>query len=95
MMLINELLNKDPYIFPEEAPMIKLDSKFDVCMSKNVKDTEHTRHISRRMNFVRNDSKCQMLNIDWCKGGMQQSDIANNNVGEHDLTPRMKYIMKT
>ena len=26
-MLINELLNKDPYIFPEEAPMIISDIK--------------------------------------------------------------------
>ena len=28
-----------------------------------------------------------------CEGGMQLADIATNNVGEHDLNPRMKYIM--
>ena len=27
-MLIHELLNKDPYIVPEEAPLIVLDRKF-------------------------------------------------------------------
>ena len=34
-----------------------------------------------------------MHKIDWCEGGMQLTDIATKNVGEHDLTPRMKYIM--
>ena len=32
-------------------------------------------------------------NIDWCEGDLQLSDIATNNVVEHDLTSRMKYIM--
>ena len=59
-MLINELLNKDPDIVPEESPLIVLDSKSAMCMAKNVKDTKHTRHISRRMYFVRNgeNSRC-------------------------------------
>ena len=34
-----------------------------------------------------------MHKIDWCEGGLQLAYIAANNVGEHDLTPRMKYIM--
>ena len=34
-----------------------------------------------------------MNNIDWCEGGLQLVDIATKNVGEHDLTPRMKYMM--
>ena len=41
-MLIHEQLNKDPDIFPEEAPLIVLDSKSDMCMAKNGKDTKHT-----------------------------------------------------
>ena len=48
-MLIRELLNKDPDIVPEEYPLIVLDSKSDMCMAKNGKDTKHTRNISRRM----------------------------------------------
>ena len=57
MMLIHELINKDPDIVPEEAPFIVLDSKYDMCIANNGKDTKHTRHIARRMDFVRNGEK--------------------------------------
>ena len=53
-ILIHELLNKDPDIVSEEAPLIVLDSKSDMCMAKNGKYTKHTRHIARRMYFVIN-----------------------------------------
>ena len=56
-MLVAELLNEDPDMVPKEAPLIVLDSKSDMCMDKNGRDTKHTRHISRRMNFVRNGEK--------------------------------------
>ena len=62
-------------------------------MVKNGKYNKHTRHITRRMNFVRNGEQCKMHNIDWCEGGLKFSYVATRNVGEHDLTPRMKYIM--
>ena len=62
-------------------------------MVKNGKDTKHTRHISRRMHFVRNGDKCKMHKIDWCEGGMQLADIGTKNVSELDLTLRMKYII--
>ena len=45
------------------------------------------------MHFVRNGEKCKMHKIDWSEGGLQLADIATNNVGEHDLLPKMKYIM--
>ena len=53
-MLIHEFLNKDPDIVPKEASLIVLDRKSALCMSKNGKDTKHTRHIPMRMHFVRN-----------------------------------------
>ena len=56
-MLIRELLNKDPYIVPYEAPLIILDSKSDVCMDRNGKYTKYTRHIARRVHFLRNGEK--------------------------------------
>ena len=93
IMLIHELINKDPYIVPKEAPLIVLDSKSDMCMAKNGNDTKHTRHIARRMHYVRNGEKCKMHNIDWCVGGLQLSYIGTKNVSEPDLKPRMKYIM--
>ena len=56
-MLIYELFKKDLDIVPEKAPLIMLDSNSSVCMAKNGKDTKHTRHISIRVNFVRNGEK--------------------------------------
>ena len=92
-MLIHEFLNKYPDIVPEEDPLIVLDSKYAMCMAKNGKDTKHTRHIARRIHFVRNGEKCKMQKIDWCEGGLQLADIVTKNVSEPDLTPR--YYGKT
>ena len=54
MTLIHESLNKDTHIFPVEAPLIIFDSKSTVFMSKNGKDTKHTRYIAKRMHLLRN-----------------------------------------
>ena len=78
---------------PNEAHLIVLDSKSAMCMANNGKDTKHTRHIARRMHFVRNGETCNMHKIDWCEGGLQLVDIGTKNVSEPDLTPSMKYIM--
>ena len=48
-MLIHELLKKDPYIVPDEYFIIILDSKYAVCMAKNVKDIKNKRHIAMRV----------------------------------------------
>ena len=92
-MLVHDLLNEDPEIVPKEYPLIFLDSKYAMCMAKNGKDTKHTRHIARRMNFVRNGEKFKMHQIDWCEGGLQLADIHTNNLSGPELTPRVKYIM--
>ena len=92
-MLIHELLNTDPDIVPQEAPLIVLDSKSAMCMANNGKDAKHTRHLARRMYSLRNGKKCKVHKIDWCEGGLQLADIGTNNISEPDLTPRMKYIM--
>ena len=63
-MLIHECLNKDPYIVPEESPLIILDSKSAVFMANNGKDIKHTRHISRRVHLVRHIEKFKMHKID-------------------------------
>ena len=92
-MLIREFLNKYTDIVLEGYPPTFLDSKSAIFMAKNGKDTKHTRHIARRIHFVRNGEKCKMHKIDYCEGGLQLADIATKNVGDHDLAPRMKYIM--
>ena len=70
-----------------------MDSKSTVCMDKNCRDTKHKRHIARRVHLVRNGNKCKMHKIDWCEGGLQLADIVTNDVGENDLSKRIKYIM--
>ena len=81
-------MNKDPDMVPEEAPLIILDSNSDVCMDNNDKYTKHTRHIARRLHFVRNGERWKMHNIDWCEGGLQLTDIITKNVGENDKIPK-------
>ena len=92
-MLIHELLNKDPDIVPDESPLIILNIKYAVCMANNVKDTNRTRNISRRVHFVRNYEKRKTRKIEWFEGGLKLADISTNTVGEPVLIPRMKYIM--
>ena len=92
-ILVAELLNEDTDEVPKEAPLIILDSKSAQCMAKNCRDTKHTRHIVRRMNFVRNGEKCKMHKIECCEGCLQLADIGTKNVSEPDLKSRMKYIM--
>ena len=73
--------------------MVVLDSKSAMCMANNGKDSKHTRHISSRINFLRNGENCRMQKIDWCEGGLQLAYIPTKNFGEPNLTPGMKYIM--
>ena len=73
--------------------MVLFYSKADMCMDNNGKDTKHIRNIARIMRFVRNSEKCRIHDIYGCEGGLQLVDITTNIIGEHDLTPRMKYMM--
>ena len=91
--LINKFLNKDPDIIPEEAPLIILDSKSDMCMSKNGKDNKRTMQIASRMNLVRNIENFRIHKIDWCEGVLLFADVATNNVGDNDLNPRTNSIL--
>ena len=52
-ILNNELLNKDTYFISTRSRLIILDSKPDVCMDKNAKNTKHNIAVSRRMHLLR------------------------------------------
>ena len=65
-MIIRIFLNKDPYIFPERAPLIILDIKSSVCIANNGKDNKHTSHTSITVYVLRNGDICKMHKIDWC-----------------------------
>ena len=86
-------MSNDPDIVLDEDPLIVLDSNSSMCTANSGNNTKHTRHISRRMNFVSNGETFKMHKIDWFEGGLQLSYIATKNFGDPDLTPRMKYIM--
>ena len=62
-------------------------------MNKHDKDNMNTRHITRRMHSVRNGENWKMHKIDWCEGSLKLAYIATKYVGDHYLTPRMKYII--
>ena len=89
----NELINKDPYVYPEQALLIILDSKSSVCMTNNGKDTKHTREISRRMHLVRNVKDCILHKTVWCEKGLQLADIGTNNGREDELNTGLEYTM--
>ena len=93
-MLNYELLNKDPDIILEEAPLIILDSNSAMCKADDDKDTKHTKINARIMHFVINGDKCKMHKIDWCEGGLQLTYIDTKNNGDADLTPRKIYYGK-
>ena len=78
---------------PDKASLIILDIKLSVCMSKNCKDTKHTRNISRMMFFVKNGQEWNLHKTVWCEGGLQLSDIGTKNVREDELNPRLGYTM--
>ena len=63
-MLIHELLNNNPDIVPEEAPLIIFDSKSVVCIAKNIKGDNHKIYIARRVHFIRNHENFRMHKID-------------------------------
>ena len=79
-ILINELKNKGPYVVPQQAALIILESKPALCMSKNGKDTKQTSHSYRIINLVRNGEECILKKTVWCKGGLKMVDIGTKNV---------------
>ena len=70
-----------------------MESKSEVCININFKDTKPTRHIAKIENFVRNCDKFKMHKIDGCEGGLQLAEIVTKNVGENYLNYWAKYIM--
>ena len=62
-MLVHEFLDKYSDIVPEEDPLIILDIKSAIFMAKNGKDTKHTRHIYRRVHFVRNGKNAKRTRL--------------------------------
>ena len=79
VMLKNKLMKKDTYIVPYQAPLIILYIKSAVCMANNGKENKHTRHITRRIYFVRNFEERNLHKTVWCEGGLKLSEIGTKN----------------
>ena len=50
-MIDNEFMKKDPYVIPEQAPIIIFCRKLAVCMANNCKDYKYTRHSQKNTLF--------------------------------------------
>ena len=92
-MLNTELEGEDPDQKPSDPPPLVLDSRAGVDMSKNGKDSKQTRHIARRMHFVRNGEAEGYHRTTWIEGDMQLADIGTKNVRPDELQPRLSYLM--
>ena len=78
-------LNKDPDVVSEQAPLIILDVKSDICMYNIGNYTKHTRHISIKMHFLRNGEEWNLYKTVWFEGGILLVDIVKNNIREDKL----------
>ena len=73
-------MNKDQDVVPKQAPLIILDSKSAVCIDKNGKYTEHTRHIAIMIHFLRNGEEWNIHKTVWCYGDLKLEDIGTKDV---------------
>ena len=62
-------------------------------MANNGKYIKHIRHISRRIQLVRNDKECNLHNTVWCEGGLKLDDIGTNNVRGDQLNSILRHDM--
>ena len=92
-MINSELEGKEPDQLPSDPPLIILDSKAGVDMSKNGKDTKYTRHIARRVHFVRQGEAQGLHRVSWCEADLQLADIGTKNVRADEMQPRRSYLM--
>ena len=91
-MLVNELngVNPDEY---GEATKILVDNTSAKAMAQNDKDTKHTRHIARRVHYVRNGQQEGAHNLTYIPADLNLADPGTKNLGCEELEPRMNYIM--
>ena len=92
-MMNSELEGKKPDEIPSDPPLMILDSRAGVDMSKNDRDSKQTRHIARRMHFVRQGEAQNLHRTTWIEGDLQLADIGTKNVRADELQPRLGYIM--
>jgi hypothetical protein len=91
-MMLNELEKLDPDANPSPIPLL-MDSISAIAMSKSIKDTKRTRHIQRRMHYVREAEAQGRILPGWINQKFQFSDIGTKNTTVEDLESRIKTMM--
>ena len=91
-MVTNEFTGVDPDSFGKPPVLILLDSESAIAMSKNQRDSKHTRHIERRVHYVRQGQLSGQHHLDYVPAELQLADIGTKNLAHHELHPRLSYI---
>ena len=94
-MVTNELTGTEPDEFGNPPVLILLDSESAIAMSRNQRDSKHTRHIERRVHYVRQGQKSGQHRLEYVPADLQLADIGTKNLPANALQPRLKYIMVT
>ncbi|MGH7954596.1 MAG: reverse transcriptase domain-containing protein, partial [Gloeomargaritales cyanobacterium] len=93
-MLTNEMTtleNSDPA--DQEPVTIILDNQAAISMSKTLKDTKRTRHIDRRVHYVRRGSEAGHHTLTHLHADFQLADNGTKNLAHYEAAPRLAYFM--
>ncbi|MGH7954439.1 MAG: reverse transcriptase domain-containing protein [Gloeomargaritales cyanobacterium] len=93
-MIVNEMssLNcADPQ--KQEPVLIILDNEAAICMSKSLKDTKRTRHIDRRIHYVRHGIKAGLHKLTYIPANHQLADNGTKNLNFLEAAPRFACFM--
>ena len=69
-MINIELMNSDRDLVIEQTTLIMFYGKSTLRKANNGKATKHTKHITRRNNFLINGKECNIYKRIYCEGGM-------------------------
>ena len=91
-MVTNEFMRIPVDTYGEPPTKILLDSESAIAMSKNSRDSKRTRHIERRVHYVRQGQGTGMHSLEYVPADLQLADIGTKNLSAQDLDPRLNYI---
>ena len=91
-MLISDLNGVDPDHYGNPVN-IMVDSSSAKAMTENEKDTKRTRHIARRIHYVRNGQLLGAHILNYIPADLNLADPGTKNLGADQLDPRMSHVM--
>ena len=91
-MLTNKITLKDPDYLPN-PPINNIMSQSAIIMAKNFRDGKGTRHMERRMHYVREGQSEGKHVLKYIKAEWNLADPNTKNCPATEIHPRLKYIM--